>query len=201
MTQKSQIGCILAAFLFINTQLLAQDFCAVKLIVTTHNGMPVADTSAEIRDESGQVVGRTRVVNGKAEFCDFGFGPHSILVGGSQCAAVELKDVRLRFGLPQTFQVILNLCMDYGTQGNACFYYFRVSSENGEPLSSVNVSNQKISKYSVTDRYGRVQAAVGIGQKDVFQFTKQGYQPERFSMSCDSLKETEEKAIVLKKIE
>jgi hypothetical protein len=193
-------GCILITIPVLSPQMPAQDVCGVKLMVTTAEGRPIPVAPAELRDESGRVVAQTQIKNGKAEFCDFGFGLHSILVGGGHCAAVELKNVRLRFGLLQTFQVVLNLCMNYGDQGNACFAYFRVSSESGEPLSSVNVSSQTISDYSVTDRYGRVQTAVGIGKKDVFQFTKQGYRPERFSMSCDSFKGTEEKSIILKKI-
>lgn len=165
----------------------ADDFCAVTLSVRLSDGQPVPSASARLIDPSGETVQRKRVINGRAEFCDFGFGPHSILVrAGSDCGSVLLRGVRLAYGFAQTFGVILNTCGYEGNaSGNACFTYLRVASPDGKPLAGVEIKETGVTSPIVaTDRYGRASVSVHAGAQAEFTLLKPGYKTDVLHLGC-----------------
>lgn len=190
---------ILPIVLALGIQANTDNFCAIKLIVTTDDGRPIPSTAAELRDRSGRVVARTPIKNGTGEFCDFGIGPHSILIGGNSCGAVEIKNVHLRYKLPQTFDVILNLCLGEGDEeGNACFKYVRVLGDDGKPISYAHVERVSSSETNLTDRYGRIFLTVDPGKQDSFVFSKEGYKSSKLQFNCGPIGRSET-AVVLKR--
>ena len=167
------------------------DFCAVRLNVTDPEGTPVRLAVADLLDKDGRIVRTENVVNGRAEFCDFGFGRYSILVHDkrSQCGGAEIKGIRVIYGLTQHLGAILNLCADEGDWvGSACSFYVRVAAPGGRPVSGVEIKGPNLQGIDHTDKYGRALLFVTKGQGVDYTFSHLGYKATSLELTCPSLK-------------
>ena len=169
----------------------APDFCAVRLSVTDSEGTPVRLAVADLLDKGGRIVRTENVVNGRADFCDFGFGRYSILVHDkrSQCGAAEVKGVHVIYGLTQDLGAILNGCSDEGdwvTSG--CSFYVRVAAPGGRPVSGVAIGGPNVQGIHHTDKYGRALLFVAKGQSVDYTFSRLGYRTTSLALACPSLK-------------
>jgi len=166
------------------------DFCAVRLSVTDSGGTPVHSAVADLLDKDGRIVQTENVVNGRADFCDFGFGRYSILVHDkrSQCGATEIKGVHVIYGLTQDLGAVLNGCSDEGdwvTSG--CSFYVRVAAPGGRPVSGVEIEGPKVQGVHHTDKYGRALLFVKEGQRVDYAFSHHGYKVTSLALTCPSL--------------
>ena len=189
------VALTLAAALWLGRRGAAQDkgpdFCAVRLSVTNSEGRPVHSAVADLLDKDGRIVRTENVVNGRADFCDFGFGRYSILVHDkrSQCGAAEIKGVHVIYGLTQDLGAILNGCSDEGdwvTSG--CSFYVRVAAPGGQPVSGVEIKGPNLQGIDHTDKYGRALLFVTKGQGVDYTFSHLGYKATSLELTCPSLK-------------
>lgn len=174
----------------------AKDLCAVRVLI---EGLPAA--SVELVDASGKTVAQTAPINGVAEFCDFGFGEHSIVVGGDACGSVVIRKVRLYKGGTQEFHVVLQGCA--GTGGSvfppSCLTYFRVSSSTGEKLPAVTVTVPNDDRVFKGDGYGRVWLGMLNGASQTFTFSATGHRSSSITFHCENYQNIEH-SVVLERI-
>lgn len=164
----------------------ASDFCAVTVFVSDVSGVPLP-APTELIDPTGKVVAHTEAdATGRAEFCDFDFGEHSIIVGGRYCNSVVIRGVRLRYPSPQIFKVALTPCTGEHSEGNACEAYFRVRSGRGEPVAGAAVQRAEGGRPSTTDRYGRAATLISLESLEAFTFSAPGYEPQTLHLSCNN---------------
>jgi hypothetical protein len=166
----------------------AQDtFCALKLFVESEDGLRIRNALAELLDPSGKIIQSREVIEGHAEFCDFGFGYHSILVRGTSDDACDtmVKNVKVIYGQSQQIKVILNGCLGYrvGDISNGCFVYLRVSSETGEQLQGTKVlCDDRLQLF--TDEYGRAQVGIHLFSGLELTFSRNGFETQNVHVEC-----------------
>jgi hypothetical protein len=177
----------------------AQDFCAMEVSVTFQDGSPVPSADVRLIDTRGGLVEQKEVIAGKVEFCDFGFGRHSILINGDKCGGVMIKNVRVVYGTLQKFKAVLNTCAGDGdvVSAHGCLVFIRAKSDSGQPLDGVTISSKSVTR--TTDSYGRVLTGVRSGEVDTFMVSKPGYQRTSLRVDCTTqVYEPIERTIVLK---
>lgn len=206
MTASSLIICVIVAILGL-PELLAggQDtsFCALTISVLREAGSPVPAAHIDLIDPSGKVVQSQNTVEGRASFCDIGFGYHSIRVRSDRpltdICETTVKNVKAIYGRSQHIDIIMNICL-YGAQtaGNACPTYLRISSPDGEKLHNVKI-HWGDSQTFVTDEYGRTQ--IGIGTESTAELTieKEGFVTQKTSIACPFIPVAKEVAIELQR--
>lgn len=162
---------------------LGADFCAVKVFVTDVTGAP-AVTLVRLSGSNGVVIDRVTSRKGEAEFCDFGFGSHSIDVAPNSYGHVIIPDVRLVFGTTFIYKVYLN----FGGIGDqipvACATYFRIASPHGDRLSGTTVRTEPAGIDLRADDFGRVLVQVDTYDSGVLEFSHPGYRPARIEYEC-----------------
>jgi hypothetical protein len=178
--------------------LSGSEFCAVKVRVIDPVGELVS-VPVDLVGSDGRVIESTRTVNGEAEFCDFGFGEHTIRVAEGQCGFVTLNRIRLVYAIAQRFDVILNPCFigaETMRYPPSCLVYIRVSSDNGKKLINAEAVVQGNKRTYHTDIYGRLFLAAPNGASTVFEIRAAGYIDKTVPISCQSY-ETVEKSVQL----
>lgn len=179
----------------------AYDFCAVQLeVVESDDNEPVVSAVAELIGPAGRVIQTQKVVNGHAQFCDFGFGDHSILVRdeNSDCASTEIRKIHVIYGFTQKFKVAMNSCVgEADMPGTACGTYIRVIAPNGKALKAVNIKYDKTEASEFTDTYGRAKVGVLEGRSQSFTFTKPGYKSQKLVLRCDPPLQGKEEVLVI----
>ena len=173
-------------------RLYAAEFCAVKILLVDVHGKP-GSALVELRDASGKTIQEDFGENGEAQFCDFGFGEHSIRVGGTSCASVIIPGIHLDMGNPQTSRVYLNPCGSGERVLLGCRVYFRVTSQGIPPLplAGVVISTTPNTKRAETDTYGRVQIDLSVSKSYSITFDKAGYSKTTTAIDCTKPKYTE----------
>ena len=163
------------------------DFCALSVKISDWDGKAINSIYIELVDSSDHVELR-RMVRAEFQICDFGFGPHTLRLGVSECFPLAISNLEVRLGNPITLDVRLPRCA-YGrpmygsfTGERACFSYFRTTTGDGAPLPQVEISPQLGTEASLTDSYGRWQG-IFAGTKEM-TFSKRGYTPKTLRVSC-----------------
>ena len=173
----------------------SMDVCAVRVTVTFPGGQP-ASTEVRLIDPKGKMVSVAETWDGETSFCDFGFGEHTIVVGGDECGSVAIRRVRVR---PQSqhFHVVLNRCAEEASHRYppGCLVYFRVSSQDGTGLAATVTLVER--SWSVdTDRFGRLWVGIFEGTTREYVVHAPGHAAERVSVSCRH-QQSIERAVVL----
>ena len=176
-------------------------FCAVRLRVDLAGGGAITSASAELRDATGKAVQMQAVKDGRAEFCDFGFGPHSIRVrlDSTECAVVTIEGIRIAYGRTQTLNVILNPCARGGDAilfGDGCSAFFRVRDKAGAPVPDASIYEGGVRQHETSDIYGRVLLSVPTLATEV-EVRKDGYLAARALVECSRRGERRELEVVL----
>jgi hypothetical protein len=195
--------------------LAAADFCAAKVFVVDGSGKPV-QTSARLIDPSGKVVESHATSDGSAEFCDFGFGDHTIRIGDD--CVVTITDVRVHYGQQHNYSAIYNcprrpgdssiisgllldgdgwvqlMLAEDGGFVKACSVYLRISSEDGTKLAEAEVTGgTTYPNPIVADRFGRMFFAIPRNSTQRIAISALGYSGESIDVTC------EERAVALHK--
>ena len=176
------------------------EFCAVQLSVTYPDNQPIVLGRAELLDSTGRIISAGDVRSGHGEFCDFGFGEHSIRVSSDLTLPVVIHGVRLHYGNTQTLRVVLNQNPDHKgdvapSSGNACSAYARITSVDGKSLSGVKVTYAGFT--SVSDSFGRVVFLIPLNKFASFRFAKAGMQDRELTLSCSEPSERFERVVIL----
>jgi hypothetical protein len=165
----------------------SSDFCALSVKVSDGDGKPINSTRIELVDSTGQIELR-QTVGPDFQICDFKFGPHTLRLGVNECFPVAVSNLEVRLGSPIALDLRLPKCA-YGrpmygssTGERACSWYFRTITQNGEPLSEVEISPNVGPGIPRTDSYGRRQGIMA-GTKEV-TFSKLGYESKTLRVGC-----------------
>ena len=176
----------------------SRHFCALTLSVALADGSPVSSAKTELLDPNGTIVQRALIRGGYAEFCDFGFGDHSIRVYDEQHLPVTVTGIRLRYGHEQAIKVVLNSPVDVGSDmaiGNVCRAYARVTSIDGKPIASARAV-VKAETYHA-DAFGRILLLVPLKQFASFRFEALGFDTRDVVFSCSGPEERIERSVIL----
>jgi hypothetical protein len=164
-------------------------FCAVELTITIGGGGMASSGAAELRDDRGKVVQVAPIEKGKASFCDFEFGAHSIRVDNENSIPVTLNGIRLIYGETQRLAVILNPrpATPEGGGGNACRAYIRAQDLHQQPIAEVRATSD--AGAYIGDEFGRFLLLVPLRRFVTFTFEKAGYKPLQLTLACNSWSE------------
>jgi len=185
LRQGAALAVILAMGLLISPQnSLGMERCAVTVTVVNEATIPIkAQQEVLLIGPAGQVVGSSRTQDGVARFCEFGFGPHHILVGNpSNCGAVEIKNVRYDPFRDQSFRVYLNPCLGGSQLSTGCVALLRVVNGKGDPV--VNAVSMARGKVRQSDRSSLFIYRLRVGEELAVSFEADGYQPADTTLAC-----------------
>jgi len=165
----------------------AADLCALKLLVTNDQGTPVS-VPVDLLDSKGAPIAHTNTdQEGEAEFCDLKFGNHSLVVGGHECNSVIVRNVRYVHPDARTMKVVLNFCTESPSyEGSVCRFYFRIESEQGDPLPHVEMRPSDEGRSWTADSYGRILKLLPYTKTATITFSAPGYETQAVPVKCDN---------------
>ena len=184
-----------AKLLFLSTVIApsyiwAQDFCALTVDLQKFDGQPASRTPVVLKDSLGKVVFEDSVAGPKVEICDFGFGRHTLIVGG--CYTTEISNLVLRLGHEVHLTVKKNKCPAEVSR-TTCLVYLRVRAKADMGLSDVSLSwEPDAGPPGRTDRFGRVESFLPLTASRVLVLAKPGYNTERIELRCAEIHDIEQ---------
>jgi hypothetical protein len=168
----------------------AQDFCALTVDLQRFDGQPASRTPVMLKDSSGKVVFEDPVAGPKVEICDFGFGRHTLVVGG--CYTTEIPDLVLRLGHPVHLTVRKNEC-PAEVWRSTCSVYLRIRDQSGTGIGDVDlIWDPAGGPRGRSDRYGRVESFLPLKTSGVAVLYKRGYSTERIELRCNEVRDIEQ---------
>ena len=173
----------------------AGEFCALSVSISTHDGRPARLTPVLLMDSSGKRVFDEQADGSELRICDFGFGPHKLVIGYGFCYPVTISNIVLRPGRPIHLAVRLNECPADVWRGS-CSAYFRVRNSKGQPLDRVRVTSDGNPTPIMTDQFGRVEVFVLKGKPSVITFSRTGYSALQLSLTCPSAEEIDREIVL-----
>jgi len=175
------------------------DLCAVEIAVRSPGGAPFRGATIRVLDAKGTYEFETKSGDdGTARICDFGFGPHEIIVSPRSCFPVRFKVDRVLERHPIRLEATLNPCPVYPNDRDYCIAYFRVTSQEGTPIASASIEPPIVPLPQSTDRYGRVWVYLPSGWSKSLSVVASGYLPKAVTVNCRST-EVVEKPVVLER--
>jgi hypothetical protein len=199
---RTQVGFASLSVLFLLPfESMRGDFCAVTLRVMDAEGTALHSIPLELVDSSGTVVSRTESAHGAARFCDFGFGEHSIIVGGDTQGSVVIRRISLIFDVEQRVSVVLNRTrlerFFLGKGPPSCRLYVRVSTSLGRPVAGATIRSDSIANArGLSDSYGRVMWAVPVGASSTVTVAAPNYGSQQFVAACSKAGELERRVVL-----
>jgi len=175
----------------------ADDVCAVRVSVRSQNSTPISDVPVELLDESGKLVDLKRSSGGVVEFCDFGFGRHSIRVGRESCGAVVLEDIWMDPLRTQEFYVIPRACVEVSSSPG-CLAYFRVSSSQDGLLTTASLAGSGLKMPVRSDRYGRIVVGIAPGTTPTFSLRAPDHQEQSLTLECKDSERLQQTVVLVK---
>ena len=177
----------------------AGDYCSLVVHVQTPSG---GDVKARIAVEE-ETTGRVREQiseGGSTRFCELGFKPVTITIGGSGCNQVVIKNVPLRWQDTRHIFAVYDRtpCLVDPPPVAACTVLLRFFDRAGTPISSALFkSEQPDRRVSSADQFGRVLVRFAAGRELVGHGMAEGFAPYRLEIPCISSNYSIEKLIVL----
>ncbi len=164
----------------------AAEFCALTVDIIGTDGHPARLTPVRLIDPSGKTVFDKEVEGSSVKICDFGFGPHTLMVGYRHCYPVSIPNLVLRLDEPLRLVVRLNQCARDGMRDNVCLVYLRVHDPSGSPVeNAVVVSSSDAPR---TDSFGRVMNYVLTGTS-IIVIRAPGFLEANIPLTCMSTEE------------
>jgi len=121
------------------------------------------------------------------QFCDFGFGEHSLRIGRADCGLTTIHNIRLKYGEAQTYTVVRNECPIMGDGlplGNFCSAYLRISSEMGQQLGGAWAVMVGERNKQPADPYGRIILRLQPGLGTDVRISAPGYSEKTIHVAC-----------------
>ena len=173
--------------------------CALRVSVLREDGTYVRTANVDLLDPSGKIIQSKKADGGRAEFCDFGFGYHSIVVRttGHSCETT-VKNIKVVPDVSQQIKVIFNICSYGGIHypTNRSFVYFRVTSSDGEELQGVRIEGGDWSP-QITDGYGRSLVEVPPGSTEL-TLSKDGFESQKVKIEAPDYYSEKEIAVQMR---
>lgn len=178
----------------------AEPTCAVRVFLLDSLNQPAngARVSIDLLDPRGTLVRSDSTHSGKVEFCDFGLGPHSILIGKDTCLPVSVHDVRARPGRTQNVFVRLNSC-PHPAGPLACSIYLRARSTEDLPIVNAKLSISGTAIEIDADQFGRLAAALLPASTALFSIQAPGYRTETVELGCQAAEDID-RLVVMRRL-
>lgn len=176
----------------------SQTYCAIEVYVTLPEGTPI-NLPLELRDQGGGVVERVTPTEGRARFCDIGFGPHTIEIGGErECDHVSIGNVFDTWPVPRTIRAIFNPSCGAESlvRPSGCFVALRVKDIHGGPLHSVSVTGY--AQQLLSDVYGRIYFVLKWGDMAQVKLSRSEFHTEILDLHCSKPQQRLEQEVTLK---
>jgi hypothetical protein len=170
-------------------------FCALTVHVLSES-KPANVSKVRLFDMSGKVVFDEEVKGADVRICDFGFGPHKLVVGWDHCSPTTVSDLRLRPGRPITLLVRLNMCTESWGSETSCRVYLRIREPGGAPIGQAHLSFGDEAQDGVSDEFGRFEWSMNQGAVGVATVTRTGYIPSRIDLRCPAPTEIEKEVVI-----
>ena len=171
-------------------------FCALTLDVLDSGGAPAKLTPVKLIDSSGAIVFDQQVEGSTVRICDFGFGPHRLVVGYGRCYPATISNLRLRMGRPIHLTVRLNACPPDNWGGSLCDVYLRVREPSGAPVAGAGLALGDDGSNSLSDQYGRVESFLVGGSSAVATISKEGYGSQHLTLRCTQSEDIEKEVLL-----
>lgn len=167
---------VLILILWIGQVALAAPFvtCAVQIRISDSDGNVPTHATARLVDPSGKVIATQAAHGGAVEFCDFGFGPHSIIVAVAPCFEATMRGVVNHWHRKQVFDVVVLECDIRDGFQEGCFVYVRVLSKDQKPIQGAAVRLRDSITVLKTDEFGRAMTGLPQGGKDAVMISYGG---------------------------
>jgi hypothetical protein len=175
--------------------LFAASVCGLTVHVLSGE-KPASFSRVRLVAPDGTVVRDDEVRGGEDRICDFGPGPHTLIVGEERCFPTTITDVRLDLDRPLEFSVRLNWCREGMVTANLCRLLLRVADSLGRPIRDATATLPKRDPV-MTDDYGRALIVALSEPKETLIITKPGFSPLNVEFSCMKLGTLEEKRVIL----
>ncbi|MEP7367836.1 MAG: hypothetical protein ABI972_31630 [Acidobacteriota bacterium] len=182
----------LAAFLLHGALLVAsQEMCGLTVKVITPVGAPFSGMPVQLIGPAGATIQEQSTdAQGIARFCDFGFGPHTLLVDDKTCLPVVVKNVRLDLRAEQTVTIVKNSCAHWmGSRG--CSVYLRVGDESKRAIPSPLLEVEGVAEPIDGDRFGRLRATLSPNSSARFRVSAGGYLSRNIEIPCSQFEDIE----------
>ncbi len=196
----------LCVFLLVcGLRLAASDFCALQVTVVDSSGQP-ASVPVALLDSKGEVVEGAVTRGGHTQFCDFGFGLHSVRVQNRDCGFIVRDRVLLVNGVTQEVRVTLDCKQGEEASGvltvsPSCPLYLRVQSDSAEKLSGASATvPDRVEPYRA-DVYGRIFGRIrkpSSGVPATIMIGAPGYVSSSIAIAACSASEQIERLVTLK---
>jgi hypothetical protein len=183
----------------------AEDFCAVQVHVSDQAGN-AARTQVQLFDAAENLVQGATTRDGSVEFCDFGFGTHTIRVGENGCFTT-ITSVRLVYSVPQDYRIVhgcpapadaprtISGSFPNDALGSrvlwtgekyvpACRVYLRISSESGKKVGEAVATGEGLPNPISADVYGRIFFYMQSKSVTKISISAPGYAGESFNIDC-----------------
>lgn len=178
--------------------LYGEAYCSLRVhVIEQNNEQP--GTMITVSDSDGRRVQKRAQTNG-AEFCDLGFSPVTVEVGGPWCNQVTVRHVPLEWGKTTTLRVLHDrtACTDESAPVAACQILLRVGTAGGEAVKGAALSllAPRIDLLW-PDEYGRILLRIAAGQRVEGTVAAQGFKTTTLNVPCVPANRRAEHAIVL----
>jgi len=189
--------CLLLCSIVGQVSVRAQEFCALTVDLQTFDGRPASRTPVTLVDSSGKVVFHDSVAGPRVQICDFGFGPHTLVVGS--CYKTEISKVVLRLGQPIHLAVRKSECPAEVSR-TTCLVYFRIRDQSGAAVAEVELNwETREGPKGSSDAFGRVESFLPEDATGVAILSKTGYDAQRIGLQCADLGDIE-REVVMKQV-
>lgn len=162
----------------------AAEFCALTVDIIRPDGSPARFTPVRFLDPAGKALLDETVESSTLRICDFGFGPHTLVIGHSYCHPVAFEGLRLRLDEPIHLIARLNTCSRDRWPGNLCSVYLRVRDAGGGRIGGALLRWNAPTPGATSDSMGRLAAFLVGGDKTTATVSKVGYVTSTLSLAC-----------------
>jgi hypothetical protein len=180
----------------------ANSFCALQVLVINGDGTPVRSATVDLLDPLGKVVQTQEAKSGHAEFCDFGFGYHSIRVRGTtDSCETAVRNIKVIYSKSQKISVVSNSCSyDAAAAASGSYsYYLRVSTAESEKLQGVRIE-QKDHPPQFTDEFGRAQVVAPLSSVLELTLSREGFEKKELFLEIGFIPDETDLGVEMKRL-
>ena len=158
--------------------------CRLVIRVSYGDGSLVDIGHVELLDPAGKTIQQVPLHHGRASFCDFGFGEHSVVVRAGPCLASRWDGVVLNPKRTRELKVVMNC--DSGEDGlsNFCEFYLRVRGEQDVSIPNASIRDPSGDILAKADSYGRILYVLRQGTRQSIIPAAPGWTGSGLTLEC-----------------
>lgn len=176
----------------------AEPYCSLHVFISARESSLREEFPVVVQESNGW---RSQVMTkgGLVKFCNLGVEPVTVTVGSEDCIQVVARNVRLYW------KTTVPLRLTYDDAGcpdtppsTGCWFLYRFVGHNNEPIQAVSLTLAEGLTH-VSDDYGRVLIAIGVGRTVKAEGTAPGYKPVAPLVKCENQEVMSERIVRMEK--